>query len=75
MQVRVRRRFAELEKLDQGRVPWARIDAAQSVEQVHEDIWRVVQATLEDVAKGKPLARMWQDGAFDLQKYAQEKEN
>jgi len=81
MQVRVRKRFGELQKLDEGRygVPWRVVDAARTVEEVQADIWGVVEETLTSVEAaepgGKPLRRMWDDGNIDLTELEEEKEN
>jgi len=84
MQVRVRQRFAELQRIDEGAnaVPWTVVDAARDIEQVHEDIWSIVQRTLRQVQErgiddddenssigGKPLGKMWEDGSIDLSQY------
>lgn len=78
MQRRVRQRFAELQAADEGRVPWKIVSAAQSVEDVHADIWSIVVDTLEAIQQqGKPLGKMWQDEVFDDTSFALEadKEN
>lgn len=66
MQLRVRQQFDALQKLDSGRVPWHIVDAAQSVEQVHKELLRIVQETTEKVNNGRPLGKMWQDGFVSL---------
>jgi len=74
MQIRVREKFGQLQKMDEGRIPWKMVNAAQSIEQVEADIWSIVSETVEHV-KGKPLLKMWQDGEYDMSKDDQEKEN
>lgn len=68
MQLRVRQLFHELRDRDlkDQRVPWVTIDAAQSMDQVEQEIYQSVQATLEQVRCGKPLEKMWQDGQLEL---------
>jgi dTMP kinase len=87
MQVRVRQRFSDLQKMDEAafvaavsdedqaeqRVPWHVVDAAQSVAQVESDIWAIVQETMEKVQAGKPVYKMWQDGTYEWN--VDEKEN
>lgn len=68
LQRRVRKRFDELRIADEteGRLPWHVINAAQSVENVQADIVSVVQETLNQVADGKPLHKLWTDGSHEL---------
>lgn len=68
MQVRVRQQFESLKLDDEksARVPWKFINAAQSMDQVESDIWKVVQETMKQVEEGKPLGKMWQDGEYSL---------
>jgi len=67
MQLRVREQFRALEKIDNGRIPWKVIDAAQSVEEVEADIWNVVCEVMENISnQEKPVGKMWQDGFYDL---------
>lgn len=69
LQIRVRKRFAELQALDeeQGRVPWHVVDASQSIEDVTKELVSIVNETVERVGKGpSPLRRMWEDGEYDL---------
>lgn len=68
LQIRVRKRFAQLQEMDkkQGRVPWHIIDASKTVEEVTADIVSVVDATIKRVQEGKPLAKMWDEGEFVL---------
>ena len=68
LQIRVRQRFAELQKMDekQGQVPWHIIDASKTVEEVTVDIVSIVDATIKRVQEGKPLAKMWDEGDFVL---------
>jgi len=68
LQIRVRKRFAQLQEMDekQGRVPWHIIDASKTVEEVTADIVSVVDATIKRVQEGKPLAKMWDEGDFVL---------
>lgn len=71
MQIRVRHRFAELQKMDEeAGKSWNVVNAAQSMDQVETDIWNVVQETIIDtviIAKqNKPLQKMWEEGTIDL---------
>ncbi|GKY91487.1 hypothetical protein MPSEU_000120900 [Mayamaea pseudoterrestris] len=76
MQLRVRKRFHELQNMDapatdsvadnSTSIPWYTIAAAQSMDQVEEEIYKAVQTTLSEVQQGKPLGKMWEHGAYDL---------
>lgn len=69
MQIRVRKRFAELQALDekQGRVSWHVVDASQSIEDVTKELVKIVNETVERVGKGpSPLRRMWEGGEYEL---------
>jgi hypothetical protein len=76
MQIRVRERFRALQKLDEDRIPWEMVDASQSIEDVEEDIWKIASETFKRIEEdGKPLARMWEGGCFDLAFPSYNKEN
>lgn len=68
MQLRVRKRFDELEQMDksEGRVPWHVVSAAQSIEEVQADIWKIVEKTLEQVRNGKSLGKLWEEGDYQM---------
>lgn len=69
LQIRVRKRFAELQALDEkdGRVPWHVVDASQSIEDVTDELVRIVNETLERVDReSSPLKRMWEEGEYEL---------
>lgn len=68
LQVRVRQRFAELQKIDEkhGRIPWYIVDASKSIDDVHVEIKKITKQTIEQVASGKPLMKMWTKGEFQL---------
>ncbi|KAL7441095.1 hypothetical protein ACHAXH_008456 [Discostella pseudostelligera] len=69
LQIRVRQRFAELQAIDekQGRVPWHVVDAAQSIEEVKEQIAKIVTDTIDRVqSESAPLRRMWGEGDYEL---------
>ncbi|KAL7483266.1 hypothetical protein ACHAW6_008913 [Cyclotella cf. meneghiniana] len=69
LQIRVRKRFAELQALDEkdGRVPWHIVDASQSIEDVTDELVRIVNETLERVDReSSPLKRMWEEGEYEL---------
>mmetsp|Transcript_4749 Transcript_4749/g.6168 ORF Transcript_4749/g.6168 Transcript_4749/m.6168 type:complete len:293 (+) Transcript_4749:95-973(+) len=70
MQLRVRERFAELQKMDQSfgvdAPSWHIIDAAQTIEQVQSEIWQVVDNTLASInEKDKPLQKLWETGVYE----------
>ena len=68
MQIRVRKRFGELQAIDEkhGRVPWHVINAAQSIEQVTEELVSIVTKTIKKVDEGAPLHRMFSEGTYEL---------
>ncbi len=69
LQIRVRKRFAELQSIDEkhGRVPWYVVDASKSVEEVKEMVSGIVSSTIERVqSETAPLRRMWGDGEYEL---------
>ena len=75
MQMRVREKFRELQKMDEGRIPWKVVNAAQSIEEVEAEIWGIVTETMESIKQGdKPVSQMWQDGYCDLSR-PDDKEN
>lgn len=64
MQTRVRQQFDKLQKQDEttGQVPWFVIDAAQTIDEVQNDINTVVEKTMKEVNDGgKPIQVMWED--------------
>mmetsp|Transcript_13882 Transcript_13882/g.30131 ORF Transcript_13882/g.30131 Transcript_13882/m.30131 type:complete len:267 (+) Transcript_13882:62-862(+) len=69
LQIRVRRRFAELQSIDeeQGRVPWHVVDAKRSIGEVKKELASIVTDTMERVRReSAPLARMWGEGEYEL---------
>ena len=68
LQLRVRKRFQQLQQLDEQwkRVPWHIVDASQNIDQVQEDINKIVDHTLKQVSQGKPLERMFEEGVYLL---------
>ena len=63
MQQRVRKRFSELQAMDErdGQVPWYVVNAAQTVEEVQKEINEIVEKTVERVnAEDQPLGLLWQ---------------
>ena len=69
LQIRVRKRFAELQSLDEkhGRVPWHVVDASQSIEDVTAELSSIVNDIVEKVQKeSSALRRMWDDGEYEL---------
>ena len=68
LQIRVRQRFGELQAIDEkhGRVPWHVVDAAQSIEQVTEELVSIVTKTVKKVEEGAPLNRMFSEGVYEL---------
>ena len=62
MQQRVRQRFGELKDMDErdGKIPWYIINAAQSIEDVQNEINKIVENTLEKVQSDKkPVGLLW----------------
>lgn len=72
--MRVRKRFAELQSLDEqnGRVRWHVVDASQSIEEVTGELVSIVNDTIERVNNGSPLRRMWGEGEYELPKDVRE---
>lgn len=71
----MRSKFVDMSRMVDGS-KWHFVDAAQSVEQVHSEIWATVQDTLHKVHAGnQPLGKLWQEGSINLTKYSDEKEN
>lgn len=68
LQRRVRQRFAELQAMDEKEqtVPWHVINAAQTIEQVQSEINVIVHDTIQRVAQGAPLKKMFQEGEYIL---------
>jgi hypothetical protein len=63
MQQRVRRRFSQLQAMDEhdGQVPWYVVNAAQAVEEVQKEINEIVEKTVEKVhLQEQPLGLLWQ---------------
>jgi dTMP kinase len=63
MQQRVRQKFRELQAMDEvdGQVPWYVVNAAQSIEEVQQEINQIVESTIDKVnAEEKPLGLLWQ---------------
>ena len=64
-QARVRERFAEIRAMDdddnsQTTPPWYVIHAAQTMDEVEDDIWKVVQPILHAVAtEHRPIGKLW----------------
>lgn len=63
MQIRVRQRFAELQKQDEtdGEVPWHVVNAAQSIEDVQKEINTIVESTISKIEEGSPLKSLWKE--------------
>ena len=53
-----------MDRCQGGRVPWHIISAAQSIQEVQRDIWRIVQKTLDQVRSGKTLGKLWEEGEY-----------
>jgi thymidylate kinase len=63
MQQRVRQRFGELQAMDEmdSQVPWYVVNAAQSIEEVQQEINQIVESTIDKInAEEKPLGLLWQ---------------
>ena len=50
----------------EGRIPWNVVDASQSIDQVQQDINKIVEETLQRVNDGTPLCKMFQEGHYEL---------
>ena len=63
MQIRVRQRFAELQKQDEdaGQVPWHVVNAAQSIEEVQKEINNIVESTISKIDAESPLKQLWKE--------------
>lgn len=62
MQQRVRKRFSELQGMDEqdGQIPWYIVNAAQSIEDVQKEINTIVENTVEKVqSEEKPVGLLW----------------
>ena len=62
MQIRVREKFRQLQAVDeeQGNVPWYVVNAAQSIEDVQNEINAIVDKTVRHVrTTNKPLGQLW----------------
>jgi hypothetical protein len=76
MQIRVRQRFADLQKADEAlvggssssssnQVPWHIVNAAQSMEAVEQDIWSIMSQVQAQVGAGKLIYQMWHEGEYE----------
>ena len=80
LQLRVRQRFAQLQAQDERlqTVPWHVVNAAQTIQEVQEEINTIVLKTVESVQQeqqqGKPMPTMWNHVLVDTTS-AEEKEN
>lgn len=63
MQQRVRTVFDSLKLLDD--TPWHVVDASQSIEQVHNEIWALADATRLQVQQ-EPIRKLWESGEYDI---------
>jgi dTMP kinase len=63
MQLRVREVFRRLQEADDnmGGIPWTVVDASQTVEQVHDNIWDAASAARSTSAT-RPIGTMFADG-------------
>jgi hypothetical protein len=65
MQIRVRQRFSQLQAMDddddgKGLPKWYVVNAAQSIENVQNDINAIVQKTIDEVnTDDRPLGLLW----------------
>lgn len=57
-QLKVRQKFMELKREDEGRLPWFFLDARKSIEDLKEEIKLIGDQCVKDSAN-KPFARMW----------------
>lgn len=60
MQMRVRQRFDDLRKADDGRIPWHVIDASKSVSDVTSDIVAIAEKVVAE-SGDKPIQELWVD--------------
>jgi dTMP kinase len=60
MQLRVREVFRRLQEADDstGNIPWTVVDASQTIEQVHDDIWDAANVALS-VSATRPIGTMF----------------
>jgi hypothetical protein len=65
VQAAVRAKFEELQKIE-GSEKWKVVDAGQSVDQVQEEVWGIVQEAIEKVNKKPALGKLWQAGTIDI---------
>mmetsp|Transcript_12484 Transcript_12484/g.24882 ORF Transcript_12484/g.24882 Transcript_12484/m.24882 type:complete len:240 (-) Transcript_12484:808-1527(-) len=72
MQMKVRKVFDKLRIEDNDRVPWHVVEASGSVEEVQERIRLIVTKTIEQVALGQTLKKLWDNGDYDLKKHEDE---
>ena len=63
-QTRVRARFAELQRLDSKEAtPWHVVNAAQTMDEVEGDVWKIVHSVLEAAVdkEQRPLGKLWEN--------------
>ena len=65
IQQRVRKQFKVLQDQEHETIPWSMIDADQSIDDVSANIWDIVQPITQS-SMYKPIAKIWQDGCFEL---------
>mmetsp|Transcript_7343 Transcript_7343/g.21347 ORF Transcript_7343/g.21347 Transcript_7343/m.21347 type:complete len:228 (+) Transcript_7343:1037-1720(+) len=64
MQQRVRQRFSELQGMDEadGQIPWYIVNAAQTIEEVQQEINAIVESTVEEVHSNElPVGLLWKN--------------
>jgi hypothetical protein len=50
----------------EGGEKWKVVNAGQSVDQVHDEIWEIVQETIEKVHLKPSLGKLWLQGTIDI---------
>ena len=65
LQKRVRKQFQELQRLDEGNIPWHIIDASQTIPDVQNEINTIVERTIEET-KNQPLKTMFGNDTYEL---------
>lgn len=57
-QLKVQAKMSQLQEMDKGVIPWFRLDARKTKEELHEEIKAISLSVIEEV-KLKPIARIW----------------
>jgi dTMP kinase len=73
IQQRVRKQFAKLQEQEKEeesnnnhtKIPWTIINADESIDLVSNNIWDIVQPTIQSCMY-QPISKMWQEGYWEL---------